>query len=86
MAAIKIKIGALIPAYNEEREIAWVVERTLPFVQEVLVVNDGSKDNTAGIIKKAILALLISEGCYNQRKGIRGSESRRLSCKIARRG
>ncbi len=48
-----MKIGALIPAYNEEEKIAWVVKKTLPFVQEVLVINDGSRDRTEDRAKKA---------------------------------
>lgn len=38
---------ALIPAFNEERKIAEVVRRTLPFVRKVLVIDDGSTDRTA---------------------------------------
>jgi glycosyltransferase involved in cell wall biosynthesis len=37
---------AVIPAYNEEKTIQEVVQRTLPFVQQVIVVDDGSRDHT----------------------------------------
>ena len=37
---------AVIPAYNEEKHIANVVEQTLSFVDEVVVVDDGSSDAT----------------------------------------
>lgn len=37
---------AAIPAYNEESSIAEVVTKTLSSVDEVLVVDDGSTDNT----------------------------------------
>lgn len=37
---------AIIPAYNEERFIASVVLGTLPFVNHVIVVDDGSSDHT----------------------------------------
>ena len=46
-----MKIIALIPAYNEETTIADVLERTRPFVSEILVVNDGSRDKTAEIAR-----------------------------------
>jgi len=36
----------LIPAYNEERTIATIVENVLKEYPDVLVVDDGSKDNT----------------------------------------
>jgi hypothetical protein len=41
----KILVG--IPAYNEERAIADVVARALPHAAEVVVVDDGSVDQTA---------------------------------------
>ena len=37
---------ALIPAYNEEATIADVINKTKPFVNKVLVINDGSTDTT----------------------------------------
>jgi glycosyltransferase involved in cell wall biosynthesis len=39
-------VSVVIPAYFEEKTIASVVERCLPFVDEVIVVNDGSTDDT----------------------------------------
>jgi glycosyltransferase involved in cell wall biosynthesis len=38
---------AIIPAYNEAATIADVVNRTLPHVDHVIVVDDGSTDGTA---------------------------------------
>jgi UDP-N-acetylglucosamine---dolichyl-phosphate N-acetylglucosaminyltransferase len=46
-----MKIVAIIPAYNEETTIAEVLKKTKPFVDSVIVVNDGSSDNTAKIAK-----------------------------------
>ena len=40
-----MKVVAIIPAYNEETTIAEVLERTRPFVDEMVVVNDGSHDS-----------------------------------------
>lgn len=47
MAETKPSVSAVIPAYFEEKTIASVVTRCLPFVDEVLVVNDGSTDDTS---------------------------------------
>jgi len=46
MAETYISVSAVIPAYFEEKTIASVVERCLPYVNEVIVVNDGSTDDT----------------------------------------
>lgn len=42
-----MKMIAVIPAFNEEQVVADVVNSVRPFVQEVVVVDDGSKDGTA---------------------------------------
>lgn len=50
---MKGKVLAIIPAYNEEENIQWVVEelqRKAPFI-DYIVVNDGSKDDTVLICK-----------------------------------
>ncbi|MEK7615278.1 MAG: glycosyltransferase family 2 protein [Patescibacteria group bacterium] len=46
-----MKIIAVIPAYNEETTIADVLQRTRPFVDMMVVVNDGSLDRTAEIAR-----------------------------------
>jgi glycosyltransferase involved in cell wall biosynthesis len=43
---------ALICAFNEERTIGEVVSRTKPCVGEVIVIDDGSKDQTANNAKR----------------------------------
>ncbi len=47
------KISAVIPAYNEEKRIADVIKKTRKYVDEVLVIDDGSSDKTALVAKKA---------------------------------
>lgn len=49
-----MKILVIIPAYNEEANIGDVVRRTRNYFQDldILVVNDGSCDNTAHIARK----------------------------------
>lgn len=47
-----MKHAAVIPAYNISKTIGEVVSRTLPFVDQVVVVDDGSSDNTASEAKR----------------------------------
>lgn len=42
-----MKIICVIPAWNEEKNIAKVIAGVRPFVDEIVVVDDGSQDNTA---------------------------------------
>lgn len=48
-----MKVAAVIPAYNEAKRIGAVIERTLPLVEIVIVVNDGSTDETAKVAREA---------------------------------
>jgi len=49
-----------IPAYNEEEHIEDVIKKSLPHVDQVIVCDDGSTDNTAKIAKDAG-AIVISQ-------------------------
>ncbi|MBA7503261.1 Polyprenol monophosphomannose synthase [subsurface metagenome] len=49
------KVIIIIPAYNEERNISWVLKKipNLPdYIVETIVINDGSEDNTALLAAK----------------------------------
>ena len=46
-------VGAVIPAYHEEKHIGDVVRRTLQQLEHVLVVDDGSGDETGGLARGA---------------------------------
>ncbi|MBU0646234.1 glycosyltransferase family 2 protein [Patescibacteria group bacterium] len=53
-----MKTIAVIPAYNEETTLADTLDRTRPFVDEIIVVNDGSRDRTRQIAAgKKVLCL-----------------------------
>lgn len=49
-----MNVAAIIPAYNEEKTIAGVVQVLLasPSIQQVIVVSDGSTDNTAAVAEQ----------------------------------
>jgi len=47
---MKKKIIVVIPAYNEEKNIAELIRRTQPFA-DICVVNDASKDDTEKIVR-----------------------------------
>jgi glycosyltransferase involved in cell wall biosynthesis len=43
---------AVVPAYNEEPTVKDVLERLYPMVDELVVVDDGSTDNTREVVEK----------------------------------
>lgn len=53
-----MKITCVIPAYNEAEKIAAVLEEVKPLVDEIIVVDDCSHDDTWAIAKKSgVIAL-----------------------------
>ena len=48
-----MRVIAIIPAYNEEETIGDVIKETKKYVDDVIVINDGSTDRTEEIAKKA---------------------------------
>ena len=50
-----------IPAYNAEESIGAVVESALPYAEEVIVVDDGSRDATADRAREAGATVVVHE-------------------------
>ncbi len=45
-------IAVVVPAYNEENQIGFVIESMPEFVDRIIIVNDASTDDTAYVVKK----------------------------------
>jgi glycosyltransferase involved in cell wall biosynthesis len=54
-------VSAVIPAYNEEETVGEVVTRTLRHVDEVIVVDDGSTDETAIVARNSGAVVVLKE-------------------------
>lgn len=57
----------IIPAYNEARHISDLIKEVKIYALEVIVIDDGSKDDTSGIARKAGARVIKNE--VNQGKG-----------------
>jgi glycosyltransferase involved in cell wall biosynthesis len=67
VAQIRLTTAAIIPAYREEQHISDVVRRTRRQLDHVLVVDDGSSDNTARCARDAGAEVIVHD--QNRGKG-----------------
>ena len=61
-------VWVIIPAYNEEKELGNVLQRTKRYARNILVVDDGSTDSTSKIARDASIHVLRLN--KNQGKGV----------------
>jgi len=64
-------IYAIIPAFNEEENIKEVILRTKKYVNKIIVIDDGSKDKTSAVAKKAGAIVLSHKKNKGKGEGIR---------------
>ena len=67
MAKPPLKTCVLIPAYNEEKHVAAVVREVLDYCPDVIVIDDGSPDDTDRVAAEA--GAIVLEHVHNQGKG-----------------
>lgn len=64
-----MQVSAIIPAYNEEKTVADVIRPLckIPIITEIIVVSDGSTDDTVKVAREAGAKVVESE--FNKGKG-----------------
>lgn len=77
------KITILIPCFNEEKTIAAIIEQvlhanTLDLEKEIIVINDGSTDNTCSILEKYEDRIKVIKLQKNRGKGFALEQGKRL--------
>ena len=63
-----MKSVVIIPAFNEEAAIGEIIEKSLKYVDDVLVIDDGSSDSTCEIAEKSGARVIKHE--INKGKGV----------------
>lgn len=68
------KLAILIPAYNEEKYIEKVIKECFEYNIDIIVVDDGSTDNTSSIVesitsKKSLINVILLKHLSNRGKG-----------------
>ncbi|MDR3093154.1 MAG: glycosyltransferase family 2 protein [Bacteroidales bacterium] len=64
-----MNICAIIPTYNNERTLSWVIDEVLCYIPSVIVVNDGSTDGTGSILAEYGNRIMTVSYLTNKGKG-----------------
>lgn len=64
-----INYGVIIPAYNNGRTLKSLIRATLSYTTRIIVVNDGSNDNTAELLREFKDKIQIISYAKNRGKG-----------------
>lgn len=67
--AKELKICVLIPTYNNEKHVLKVVDSVLEYIQDIIVVNDGSTDSTLSLLSTYSSKIHIISYSENKGKG-----------------
>ncbi|WP_340115053.1 DUF2062 domain-containing protein [Maribellus mangrovi] len=68
-SAILSETLVVIPTYNNNRTVATIINEVLPIAENLLVVNDGSTDNTSEILKTFGDKIVVIVNPVNKGKG-----------------
>ncbi len=68
-SVLKEKLCVIIPTYNNAKTLGDVIVRVYKFCENIIVVNDGSTDNTLQVIRQTSLPIELVSYLQNQGKG-----------------
>lgn len=66
----ELRTCVIIPTYNNDKTIADVIERVEKYTRNIIVINDGSTDNTAQILRNYGSFIEVVSHSKNQGKGV----------------
>lgn len=65
-------IAVVVPCFNEEKQISKVIDTMPDFVDRIVIINDGSTDQTEELVKQEI-----DKGCKGLTLGLKHSRIKR---------
>jgi len=80
------KILVIIPVYNESRTIFDILSKVQEYCDEIIVINDGSTDNSLDVIKSFLPSATVSIKIINNNKNLGIGKSMKLGFEEALRG